>query len=266
MTRAERAGEAILAELLGVSVIAGLIPYLLIDFHSPAWKYFTEFQGILASVLVVAYLPDLKLRDILHRVRSGSLRLSSAPLLVLAVAVGGHLFVTTVGAVYRMLRQGCETRAVLAGMPATEWRQQLGQIKARRSVVTAAFANRVRLVECLDRLGHEPVEQRRGTVLYIPKTNRTYWDMRQLGDAATPFIAPALAGLPMVDGLPEYEDIGWGRVGWGYPQYNLPTQPEPPTEKLDEAIQKARHDGFQRLLVLRDVTKNGCEFQPIALR
>jgi hypothetical protein len=38
--------------------------------------------------------------------------------------------------------------------------------------------------------------------------------MRQLGDGTTPFIAPALAGLPMVDGLPEYEDIGWAEVGW----------------------------------------------------
>jgi hypothetical protein len=102
--------------------------------------------------------------------------------------------------------------------------------------------------------------------LYIPKTNRTYWDMRQLGDGATPFIAPALAGLPMVEGLPEYEDIGWAEVGWGYPQYELPSRPEPPTENLGRAIDKAQKDGFRQLLVLRDVTASGCGVQEIPLR
>jgi hypothetical protein len=78
---------------------------------------------------------------------------------------------------------------------------------ASASMVAVSLARRVQLIQCIDRLGQQTVEQRGGTVL-IPKTNRTYWDMRQVGDGTTPFIAPALAGLPMVDGLLEYEDIG----------------------------------------------------------
>ncbi|MFZ0800484.1 MAG: hypothetical protein WCA13_17385 [Terriglobales bacterium] len=265
LVRAANAGDLILVELVFVTVVAGLIPYLLINFYSPNWKYFTEFQGVVAGVFVVAFLPQFRLADMLQRVRDGSLRLTSALLLGFTVAMCGHLFVTTVAAAYRMLKRGCETRAVLAGMPATAWRQELGQIKARRSVVVAALANRVRLTQCLDRLGQQPVEQRRGTVLYIPKTNRAYWDMRQLGDGTTPFIAPALAGLPMVAGLPEYEDIGWAAVGWGYPQYQLPSKPEPPTENLGRAIDKAREDGFRQLLVLRDVSASGCGFQELPL-
>jgi hypothetical protein len=103
-------------------------------------------------------------------------------------------------------------------------------------------------------------------VLYIPKTNRTYWDMRQVGPGATPFIAPALAGLPMVEGLPEFEDIGWAAIGWGYPQYQLPTAPEPPTEKLQEAVAKARQGGFSTLLVMRQAGRNDCGLQQITLR
>jgi hypothetical protein len=266
LVRAAKAGDTILVELGFVTVVAGLIPYLLINFYSPAWKYFTEFQGVVAGLFVIAFLPQFRLADILQRMRDGSLRLTSLLLLGLTVAVCGHLFVTTVASAYRMLKRGCETRAVLAGMPATAWRQELGQIKARRSVVAWPLAPRVQLIQCLDRLGQQPVAQRRGTVLYIPKTNRTYWDMRQLGDGTTPFIAPALAGLPMVEGLPEYEDIGWAKVGWGYPQYELPSRPEPPTENLGRAIDKARKDGFRQLLVLRDVTTSGCGFQEIPLR
>jgi len=265
LVQAAKAGDTILVELVFVTVVAGLIPYLLINFYSPAWKYFTEFQGVVAGVFVVAFLPQFRLADLLPRIRDGSLRLTSALVLGLTVAICGHLFITTVSAAYRMLKRGCETRAVLAGMPAAAWRQELGQIKARRSVVVSPLAPRVQLLQCLDRLGQQPVEQRKGTVLYIPKTNRTYWDMRQLGDGTTPFIAPALAGLPMVEGLPEYEDIGWAQVGWGYPQYQLPSKPEPPTENLDRAMDKARKDGFRQLLVLRDGTASGCGFQEIPL-
>jgi hypothetical protein len=266
LVRAAKAGDTLLVELAFVTVIAGLIPYLLINFNSPNWKYFTEFQGVIAGVLVVALLPQFKVADMLQRMRDGSLRLTSAMLLGLTVAIGGHLFITTLAATYRMLKRGCETRAVLSGMPVTAWRQELRQIKERRSVVVPAFADRVQLIECLDRIGHEPVQQRRGTVLYIPKTNRTYWDMRQLGDGTTPFIAPALAGIPMVDGLPEYEDIGWAEVGWGYPQYELPRRHEEPTENVGGAIDKARKDGFRQLLVLRKPAASGCGLQEIPLQ
>ena len=201
---AVRGGESLLVELAFVMVGAGLLPYLLIDFYSPAWKYFTEFQGVLSGVFVIAFVPVFRWTDLMGRARDGSLRLTTALLVGLAVAVSGHLFMTTVGATYRMIKRGCETRAVMAGGSDTAWRQQLRQIKARRSVVAASMAKRISVTACLDRLGEQPAEQRRGTALYIPKINRTYWDMRQLGDGATPFLAPALAGMPMVDGLPEF--------------------------------------------------------------
>jgi hypothetical protein len=266
LVRAAKGGETLLVELAFVTVVAGLIPYLLVNFNSPGWKYFTDFQGVIAGVFVVALLPQFRLADILQRVRDGSLRLTTALLLGLTVAIGGHLFITTVAATYRMLKRGGETRAVLAGLPATAWRQELGQIKARRSVVAAALADRVQLIQCLDRIGDQPAQQRRGTVLYIPKTDRTYWDMRQLGDGATPFIAPALAGLPMVDGLPEYEDIGWARVGWGYPQYELPSGHEEPTENVDRAVDKARKDGFRKLVVLQKTAAGECGLEEIQLQ
>jgi hypothetical protein len=266
LVRAAKAGDTILVELAFVTVVAGLIPYLLVNFNSPNWKYFTDFQGVIAGVFVVALLPQFRFADMLQRIRDGSLRLTSAMLLGLTVAIGGHLFITTVAATYRMLKRGCETRAVLAGLPATAWRQELGQIRGRRSFVVAALANRVQLVQCLYRIGDQPAPQRRGTVMYIPKTNRTYWDMRQLGDGTTPFIAPALAGLPMVDGLPEYEDIGWAEVGWGYPQYKLPSGHEEPTENLDRAIDKARKGGFRKLVVMRKAAAGECGVQEIQVQ
>ena len=262
---AAKDGKSILVELVCVAAVSGITPYLLINFYSPAWKYFTEFQGVLAGIFAIAFWPQFKFASLWQRARDGSLTLSITLLCGLALTVCGHLFITTLASSYRMLKRGCETRAVLAGLPDTAWRQEVGQIKARRSVVSAAFATRTHLLDCLVGLGKQPVEQRRGVALYIPKTNRTYWDMRQMGDGTTPFIAPAIAGMPMVDGLPEFADIGWARVGWGYPQYKLPSGPEPPTENVARAVEKARANGFRELLVLRDGVTSGCGIQSIPL-
>ena len=260
-----KARDAILVELAFVTAVSGMVPYLLINFYSANWKYFTEFQALMAGVFLVAILPQFRWADLFQQIRSGSLPLTRVLLLGLSAAVCGHLFMTTMASAYRMVKRGCETRAVLAGMPDTEWHQSLRQIRARRSVVADSFSKREELVGCLVHVGGESVEQRRGIALYVPKTNRTYWDMRQVGSGTTPFIAPAFASLPMVDGLPEYDDIGWSRVGWGYPQYKLPTEAETPAEELDHAIQRARHEGFRGLLVLREASKGECGIQEIPL-
>jgi hypothetical protein len=117
----------------------------------------------------------------------------------------------------------------------------------------------------LESLGRQPPALERTSALYIPKTNRLYWDMRQVGVGATPFIAPAESGMAMVDGLPEFEDIGWAAIGWGYPEYKLPSGPEPPAIQVQQAVSKARQNGFQVLWVFRGLNPAGCDLEEIAL-
>jgi len=111
LLRAAKTGELILVEVAFVTAVAGLIPYLAIDFYSPNWKYFTEFQGLIAGAFVVAFLPHVRWAAIVQRTRDGSLRLTSALLLGLMFAVSGHLFITTTASAYRLLKKGCETRS-----------------------------------------------------------------------------------------------------------------------------------------------------------
>jgi hypothetical protein len=66
--------------------------------------------------------------------------------------------------------------------------------------------------------------------------------MWQLGDGTTPFIAPALAGLPMVDGLPEYEDIGWAAVGWAIRNVSCPAGMK--SQRRIWTPQFTRHEGI----------------------
>jgi hypothetical protein len=85
--------------------------------------------------------------------------------------------------------------------------------------------------------------------------------MRQVGLGAVPFIAPAESSIAMIDGTPEFEDIGWAGTGWGYPQYKLPSGPEPPADHLQDALNKARHDGFRALWGLKGMNTTGCDLQ-----
>jgi hypothetical protein len=93
--------------------------------------------------------------------------------------------------------------------------------------------NIIALLRGLDRL---PLAEKRRSLLYIPKTNRQFWDLLHTAYSPKdgPFVAPALSGIAMLDGLydrPE-GDI-WS--GYGYQHYPCPIekQKQPP---LDEYL------------------------------
>ena len=265
MLLAIRSGESLPVELVLVAVIAGLVPYLLIDFNTEAWKYFTEFHAVLAAVLVAAFIPRIELSNLVAGLRSGQMSLAEAFGLLLAVAVCGHLFMTTEGSAYRMVKSIGEARAGIMGKSRLGWRSQLRQINTSPSPWDPGVVARNNVVQCLESLGRQPEDVKKNSALYIPKTNRVYWDMREVVQGATPFIAPAESGMAMVDGLPEFEDIGWAAIGWGYPEYKLPTGPEPPSMQIQQAVSKARQDGFRVLWVFRGLKPAGCDLEEIAL-
>jgi hypothetical protein len=265
MFRAIRSGESIPVELVFVAAIAGLVPYLLIDFNSPAWKFFTEFHAVLAAVFVAAFVPKIELSSLVAGMRSGQMSLAGAFGLLLAIALCGHLFMTTEGSAYRMVKSIGEARAGIMGKSPLEWRSQLRQVNTNPSTWDSRVAARNNVVQCLESLGRQPEALKRTSALYIPKTNRLYWDMRQVGVGATPFIAPAESGMAMVNGLPEFEDIGWAATGWGYPEYKLPSEPEPPAMQIQQSVSKARQDGFRVLWVFRGLNPAGCDLEEISL-
>jgi hypothetical protein len=252
-------------ELVVVAAITGLIPYFVLYFNSGSWVYFTLFHALLAGGFILALQPRVSFAQIRGRLADGSLPLSAAVTFALVLIVAGHLIMATVGSAYRMLKRDGEVRALLTGKESSDWGAGLREIAHPGAVTDLRFINRSRVLECLTEISRRPKGQREATVLYIPKTNRWYWDMRQSDTGATPFIAPAFSGLAMVEGLPEYDDIGYAAIAWGYPQYQLPTGPEPPRENLDEAITDAKKDGFRELLVFRDVNSSGCQMNEIGL-
>jgi hypothetical protein len=132
---------------------------------------------------------------------------------------------------------------------------QARQILDRRVVAVeeqlATDKNVIALLRGLDRL---PLEEKRRSLLYIPKTNRQFWDLLHTAYSPKdgPFVAPALSGIAMLDGLYDRpEGDVWS--GYGYQHYPCPIekQKQPP---LDEYLpllkQRCAKLGMNQLVVI----------------
>lgn len=265
LAHAARSGESIPVELVFVTFAVGLIPYLLVDFYAPNWKFFTEFFAVVAAVFIGAFVPRFELSWPVANVQSQRLSLAACFGLFLLVALCGHLFMTTEGSVYRMLKSVGEARAVIAGKSPLAWMSQLRQFRQPPTYQDPMVMARIHVLRRLENLNNQPQEVKKTSALYIPKTNRLYWDMRQVGIGATPFIAPAESGIAMIEGVAEFDDLGYASTGWGYPQYKLPAAPEAPANHLPDAIKKARDDGFHMLWVMDACDGEDCNLQKITL-
>jgi hypothetical protein len=136
-------------------------------------------------------------------------------------------------------------------------RDQAATQQARRD----AAAQTIDILVNLYRL---PKEEKRFTLLHIPKANLAFWylltgppDRREFS-YVTPFVAPALSGLALLDGLPNAEDIP-PNAGYGYEVYTPSKEARrslAPDQAKDDLCRKAEGMGFRRILVL-DVNRDG---------
>jgi hypothetical protein len=60
---------------------------------------------------------------------------------------------------------------------------------------------RYRLLHELERIGRLPTSEKRGALIFIPKSNAGYWDIPMTCDAL-PMLAPSITSMPMLQGIP----------------------------------------------------------------
>jgi hypothetical protein len=89
---------------------------------------------------------------------------------------------------------------------------------------------------------------RRKTLLFIPQTCRTFWQLSP--DRYGPFIGPALSGFALLDGLPpQNRKVAY----FGYSTYRLRTREQTDADRCPTALcARARRLGFRKVLVLRE--------------
>jgi hypothetical protein len=265
-------GDAFPAEALLFCAFIGLLPYLTLRFGTGSWNYFTQYQTFVGLALMAGYLPSWPRTFRLpftHGLWDVPVRAVFVG--ILAVLFFLHLGITTFASVYGLLKDNAQIRAELLGHPPDDWRGMLRSLYGTsRGSVSPLFQPRQDMIACLRTLREIPLAQKRNSVLYIPKSNRAYWgNLRQQpsGEGSVSFIAPALTGIAMIHGEPEYDDTSeTRRLGYGFWLYYLPTHPEPASSgDIQEAASRAKALGFGQLFVIEE-SSGSCAIQTTQLR
>lgn len=115
-------------------------------------------------------------------------------------------------------------------------------------------------IDLLAELNRLPRLERKEGLLYIPKLNRDFWDQLPAGinRLFTCFLAPAISGLPQLDGVPEYDPAFdyYYATAWkylGFADYHLENHrpPQKPwREDLPNLKKRTVEMGFKVLYII----------------
>ncbi|MBD1912366.1 MULTISPECIES: hypothetical protein [unclassified Leptolyngbya] len=120
-----------------------------------------------------------------------------------------------------------------------------------------ADPKRKELLAALQKIGTMPSLEKRKTLLFIPQSYKLYWKWYR-NCKVSPFIAPAITGVALLDGLPA---ANCDATFYGYPSYKLRSPNQPPLKASDTngICLAAQKRGFANVIVLDSKKNRGIE-------
>lgn len=226
-------------EILAILSFLGFLPGAFIHIDASGAIYFSDIQKELSIIFLVAFVPH-----ILGKIDFSLLKKLLNPKMLLFCFFIVPLFLSF----YKFN----------FSMPIRNFFYKLNVLKnaiVRESLNTNS---KFKMVNLLQELNSIPLHEKKETLLYIPRSNKNYWNL--LSCYATPLLAPALSGLAMVDGVP---NANCSIVGFGYEYYERPKKTKK-IESVNEICQKVIKLGFKKLKYLKtndmkDVRSFDCE-------
>jgi hypothetical protein len=107
------------------------------------------------------------------------------------------------------------------------------------------------LIKIIQKFNNIDRSEKKKTCIYIPKANRIFWDM-QSSQSGTPFLIPALTGIAMIEGLPEYLPPYPANSHRGYhlydSKYNNHLRDSYVHLTVDDLKSKAEQHGYSRII------------------
>ncbi|HEX6576024.1 MAG TPA: hypothetical protein VF042_13740 [Gemmatimonadaceae bacterium] len=227
-------------EILLLVAILGFLPGEIVSIHGGSAVYFSDVQRWLALSFILARSPVwLRVwrerrpsRD--ERTTESGVRgwkLSTLLMIFVAAPFVVTLFVNLAQWPVRAIRANITTRHELAQTPRE--------------------ATYYPIVTALRDISRLPESERKQSLLFIPQSNRQYWSMFTADGRCTytPLIAPGIASVAMLDGMPsagcEVTDQ------YNMTMYQARKRPQLPEDMSSERLcEKARAKGFKEVIVL----------------
>jgi hypothetical protein len=266
----EAASERRILDVEAVALLAilGLGPGFVLHIDGGSAFYFSDVQRWLAVGFTLSRIPELyravfgdaqpapakRPRKLVARLDSISVR--SVVFAFLALPVIGSMLSNAVYWPIRMVRFNAETRyalyppSVAAGIP--EGIHGLPRLADRAILDEGLRGSRNFVVaDALRRLSAMPDSARRRTALFIPQDQTQYWKSltRERECSFHSFLAPALASLAMIDGMPPY-GCRLSRY-YGFGSFAPRTRPQLPEDSAPATLcRRALSLGMDRVIVL----------------
>lgn len=273
-----KANKVIDAECMAIIGVVCAIPGIIIKIAGGSAYYFSDVQNWLAVPLLLALLArkgsiEVDLKENLNSKRSWKLEWSLA---VIALFALGNAYSFMADALHNnwqiryALIYDSEVPAKVAMLKYNELKEELKTKQKQRAwsefwdrlksndvdatliARTCLFPEEVlvqnrkyQLADKLRRLNNLSKEEKQRTLLYIPKSNETYW--LHLAKKA-PMAAPALSGIAMLNGLPN-ELVGVSIYGYDYYGGAENSVDKPP----DDLAEKAFKLGYEKIIKIDDI-------------
>ncbi len=201
----------ILSEIAVVFAIICFAPSVATNLAGGATSYFLEPQYFVSSVLLVAFLTLI-----------GTLSNKKV-----AYVLSAFLLIQTTFSVWKSTQKISDSKSALQS--------------------TEAPKERVLIMNKLQELSKLPLRERSHSIVFIPQSCKSYWDMSI--PLATPFIEPAITGIAMLDGLPP---VGFtGTIYYNYAPYSYGVRR---IQIQDESVETLKRNaalwGFRNLIRL----------------
>ncbi len=259
-------------EIFLVIAVLGLLPGALLKIAGGSDWYFSNFQKLLGLCFVLAYLSYLiKAREEPLFSYVGKLKIHLI-FIILFIVFSKILFIDN----YYIQTSGLFgkniiLRSKILNLTEVDFSvknfvkkelQSKGLLEISKSIIPASklsqqFLSRQQnyeLVRSLEKLGETDITEKRKTCIYIPKSNKIFWEMKIYKDYnhLRPFVVTAITGMAMIDGLPQGELVDI----YGYYYYKKARSLKGAGEGVNyDSIENiklvARDKGFSNVIIIK---------------
>ncbi len=264
-----RAHRLLDLEFVAFAALIGSGPGLIMKYSST--HYFSNYQQWLALALLLAIVIRRKPSRRVEEWRLSQLTLRQILAGVLLLTLGGSLISNTTVLSQAMVAANLAARGHASGQTGFGVALMHGRfgvaadiLRQTATSVELQMNGDKKILAVLSSLDELPLAEKRRTLLFIPKSNRQFWDLLHgpYWPKEGPFVAPALSGLAMIDGLyVPAKDDPW--IGHGYNWYSRSRalQPQSPLSDHVPALRRRCAElGFSQLIVI-DTDSSGMPFR-----